>query len=332
MPNNIVRWGIAGLGNIAHRFVSDLTQHVENVELRAVAARDEKRAKDFADTYGCPSSYGSYRQLAEDANVDVVYISTIHPYHKNLVELCLLNGKHVLVEKPAFTNERDWLEMSALAKKNGLILLEAMKSVAFPAYQALTEFILNNEVVIDFVEAAFGNWHKFDPTENIFNPNLSGGATLDVGVYPLWLYVDLCRLTKTPIVTPSIKYAQDNPGSGVDENVEFLFDGKIKGKISASITRDLKREAIITGPDLKITIAEKWWNPTHIHILYKDKVHEISIPPVGGGFEYEIEHVSNLIRDNQQKSHILHSQSSQRVAAIMESALTSNGYNHLVKL
>lgn len=330
MIDNKVRWGIIGVGKVASRFAKDLTQHVENGELYAVAARDKHRADMFSDKYGCKISYGAYQLLAQDPGVDAVYIATIHPFHKSAVELFLKHGKHVLVEKPAFTNIKDWDEMSLLAEKKELLLAEAMKLVAFPAYQTLRKFIQNNNVKINLVEAAFGNWHEFDTKQRIFNPNLCGGATLDVGVYALWLYADLCRLMKTSVVEPSVKISNDNAESEVDENVEFFFDGEIRGKIAASITRNLRREAIIKGPDIEIIIRDKWWNPKTIDILYQGKKQQITTSERGGGFEYEIEHISSLILNKKYKSDIMCNETSRQVASIMEMTLVENGFKHLM--
>jgi len=330
MIDNKVRWGIVGLGKVAHRFVKDLTQYVENGGLYAVAARDKHRAHMFSNKYRCKISYGVYQALAQDPKIDAVYIATIHPFHKSMVELFLKHGKHVLVEKPAFTNIEDWDEMSFLAEKKELLLAEAMKFVAFPAYQALRKFIQNNNVIIDLVEASFGNWHEFDTNQQIFNPNLCGGATLDVGVYALWLYADLCQLTNTTVLKPSVKISKDNDKSEVDENVEFIFDGEINGRIFASITRNLKREAIITGPDVEIIIRDKWWNPKNIDILYQGKKQQITTPERGGGFEYEIEHISSLILNKKYKSDVMRTETSRQVTSIMETSLLENGFMHLV--
>jgi len=182
-------------------------------------------------------------------------------------------------------------------------------------------------VKIDFVEAAFGNRIEFDNKQNIFNPNLCGGATLDVGVYALWLYVDLCRLTNATVVKPSVKISKENDESEVDENVEFIFDGEIKGKMSASITRNLKREAIIKGPDVEIVIHDKWWNPKNIDISFQGKHQQITTLERGGGFEYEIEHISSLILDQKYKSDIMCSEISRQVISIMETSLVKNGEN-----
>ena len=248
--NNKVRWGIAGLGNIAHRFVKDLTGQADNAELCAVAARDLERAEQFSKQYGCDKSYGSYAELAADSEVDAIYIATIHPFHRDLIELFLKNEKHVLVEKPALTNLADWDEMAALAQDKGVVLAEAMKSVTFPAYHTMKQFIRENNAQITSVEASFGNWHEFDSAWHLFNPKLCGGATLDVGVYGLWLYADICSLAGVAVVEPEVEYVQDNAQSEVDENAVFTFTGELAGKIGASITRDLPREAIIRGPEL----------------------------------------------------------------------------------
>lgn len=327
-----VRWGIAGLGNIAQRFARDLIHHVTNGELYAVAARDLDRAQRFAAQLPTEPSqiYGSYQELANDPNIDAVYVATIHPYHKHLVSLFLTHGKHVLVEKPAFTHLKDWDEMSALAVKNECLLVEAMKSVAFPAYQQLRRFITENSIEINAIDAAFGNWHRFDPTQNIFNSTLSGGATLDVGVYSLWLYVDLCTLTGNTVTQPIVSYENDNTESKVDETVMFHFSGDVQGKIGASITRDLPREAKITGPEVDITIREKWWNPRTIDITYQGQSLQISTPDGGGGFEYEIEHFSSLVLQGALHSAFIPAETSRTVIAIMESALTTHHYQHLI--
>lgn len=330
MNNKKARWGVAGLGKIAHRFVTDLRMQVENAELYAVAARNRQRADSFASQYECQRSYGSYTELANDPNVDIVYIATIHPFHKSLVELFLSHGKHVLVEKPAFTNLKDWDAMSTLAREKGLLLAEAMKTVVFPAYQALKQFIKEKNVEINAIEASFGSWHEFDSDWHLFNPKLCGGATLDVGVYGLWLYADLCQLSNIPVPKPTVEYIKDNCQSEVDENVVFRFDGQIKGEICASITRNLKRDAIIRGPELEIVIHNKWWNPKTIDISFKGQQTQISTLVSGGGFEYEIEHISSLILNKINYSDVIRKETSRQVISIMEESLVENGFDYLV--
>jgi predicted dehydrogenase len=333
--NNImtVRWGIAGLGNIAHRFAGDLTAHCQNGTLQAVAANDVQRAALFATQYQCSHSYGSYLELANDDSVDAVYVATINPLHRNVVELFLNHGKHVLVEKPAFTNIADWDAMAKLAKENHLLLAEAMKSVVFPAYQQLRQFIIDNHIEITTIEAAFGTANAYDLNNRLFDATLSGGATLDVGVYGLWLYVDLCHALNIDVPIPQVIIETDNHQSAVDEHVMFHFNPSqtnvITGKIGASITRDLPKCAVMTGPNITITIEEKWWNPRVINIVYCGESMQISTPEVSGGFDYQIEHVSQLILAKQCHSPILRGESSRKVLEIMETALVQHGFKHI---
>ena len=256
-------------------------------------------------------------------------MATIHPFHKNLVELFLSHGKHVLVEKPAFTNVKDWDAMSKLANEKGLLLAEAMKSVTFPAYQSMKQFILDQSITIDSLQASFGNAHDFDPNWHLFNPELSGGATLDVGVYGLWLYADLCQLMGCSASKPQVEFFNDNHQSAVDENVIFTFDGQIKGSIGASITRDLKREAIITGPNLEIVIHDKWWNPKTIDIHFKGEHTRITTAEGGGGFEYEIKHITSLIQNKTYSSGVLNNETSRQVISTMEQSLVEHGFEKL---
>jgi predicted dehydrogenase len=328
-----VKWGIAGLGNIAHRFASDLTAHCQNGNLQAVAANDIHRAALFATQYQCNHSYGSYLELANDDSVDAVYVATINPLHRSVVELFLHHGKHVLVEKPAFTNVADWDAMAKLAKENHLMLVEAMKSVAFPAYQQLRKFIIDNQIMITTVEAAFGTANTYDVNNRLFDATLSGGATLDVGVYGLWLYIDLCHALNIDVPVPQVVIETDNHDSKVDEHVIFHFNPSqtnvVDGKIGASITRNLSKHAIMTGPDITITIEEKWWNPRVIDVVYRGEMMQISTPEVSGGFDYQIEHVSQLILAKQYHSPILRGESSRKVIEIMETALVQHGFKHL---
>ncbi|WP_394126832.1 Gfo/Idh/MocA family protein [Vibrio hepatarius] len=327
-----VKWGIAGLGNIAQRFATALTQFSEHGQLHAVAARDLQRAQAFGEQFGASQQYGAYRDMAEDPNVEAVYIATVHPYHKSLAELFLSHKKHVLVEKPAFTNLQDWLEMKALAKQNGVLLLEAMKTVTFPAYRELKSYLKNNHIKLTSIEAGFGNHNDYDPNVFIFNDQLSGGSTLDVGVYSLWLYYDLCHGMSVDVSPPQVTMRNTLEQCHVDTDASFIFDGEVKGKISSSITTDLSRSAVLKAEGLTITIQDKWWNPQLIEIEHRGKTTIIESRVSGNGFEFEIDHFSQLVSDKELKSGVLLHQVTERVLTTMEQALFDNGFGHLTRL
>src|SRR5436309_2064299 len=93
-----IRWGIVGPGRIASKVVGDF-KHVPNAVPIAVASRSLERAQDFAARHGLPRAYGSYEQLIEDEEVDVLYIATPHPQHHAIALAAIEAGKAVLVEK-----------------------------------------------------------------------------------------------------------------------------------------------------------------------------------------------------------------------------------------
>src|SRR5687768_13739621 len=97
------RWGIAGPGGIAAQFADAMTM-VEGGSVAAVASRSAERAETFGARFGIPRRYGDYRALADDSEVDVVYVATPHSRHESDTLLYLEAGKHVLCEKPLALN------------------------------------------------------------------------------------------------------------------------------------------------------------------------------------------------------------------------------------
>ncbi|MFN8447437.1 MAG: Gfo/Idh/MocA family oxidoreductase [Anaerolineae bacterium] len=120
-----IRWGILGTGNIAHQFARGLTV-VEDAELVAVGSRQQETADRFGDEFDVLRRHASYEALANDPGVDAIYVSTLHPYHKDNTLLCLNAGKAVLVEKPFAINAREAEQMIAAARSGGRFLMEAM--------------------------------------------------------------------------------------------------------------------------------------------------------------------------------------------------------------
>ena len=110
-----IRWGIAGLGNIAHQFAQDL-QLVSGAVLTAVGSRNLDRAKVFGNEYQATHCFGSYRELFECEEVDVIYIATPHTSHRELSIQAMKTGKHVLCEKPMAINAEECREMISVCK------------------------------------------------------------------------------------------------------------------------------------------------------------------------------------------------------------------------
>src|SRR6478736_9074290 len=94
-----IRWGILGTGAIAGSFATGL-QSLGDARLAAVGSRSAEKAAEFAGRFGNPRTHASYEALANDPEIDIIYIATPHPMHYPAVKLCLEAGKAVLCEKP----------------------------------------------------------------------------------------------------------------------------------------------------------------------------------------------------------------------------------------
>lgn len=153
-----LKWGIAAAGKISHDFVTALgTLSDGDHEVVAVAARDQKRAAQFAQLHAIAAAYGSYEALANDANVEVVYVGTLNPQHYEVALLMLEHGKHVLCEKPLCMNEKESRKLIMYAERKKLFLMEAIWSRLFPSYQYLRKQIDHGNLgEIQKVEVDFG--------------------------------------------------------------------------------------------------------------------------------------------------------------------------------
>ena len=122
--------------------------------------------------------------MAADPEVDAIYVATPHPFHKPHTILCLNAGKAVLCEKPIAVNAREVKEMVECARENRVFFMEAMWTRFLPVYGKVEEWLEQGLIGdIRLVTADFGFRADIDPKGRLFDPNLAGGALLDVGVY-----------------------------------------------------------------------------------------------------------------------------------------------------
>jgi predicted dehydrogenase len=183
-----IRWGILACGGIARKFADDLT-HAKNGHLAAVSSRDIKRAQEFASHYD-PSvkAFGSYEDMLSSGEIDVVYIASPHGLHYEHTILCLEAGIPVLCEKAFAINSKQVAAMIAKAREKKLFLMEALWTRFHPSIAKLQEIIASGLIGdIKHVVADFGFKAEYDEEARWFNPQLTGGSLLDIGIYPLFI-------------------------------------------------------------------------------------------------------------------------------------------------
>lgn len=121
----VLKWGILSAGLISQDFCTALKSLKSNYhEITAVAARDLKNAKDFAEKYNIPYFFDSYQRLCHGSECNIVYIGSINTTHKELCLMAINGGKHVLCEKPMALNSKEQEEIFAAAKRKGVFFME----------------------------------------------------------------------------------------------------------------------------------------------------------------------------------------------------------------
>jgi predicted dehydrogenase len=280
----VYNWGILGPGSIAQKFASDL-KLLPNAKLYAVGSRNFDRANNFAKKFGAVKAYGSYQELATDPEVDIIYIASRHVGHYPDSLLCMKNGKAVLVEKPVALNGEQCKVMIDAAKKNRVFFMEALWTRFLPSFLKCRELIKEGAIGrIRMINADFCFKAIYDVEGRLFNPLLGGGSLLDIGIYPVFLALQLAGNPE------NIEAQATFSATGVDQNCSMLFEHEqgILSVLFCSLMNSGRTEALIHGSEGIIRINSEWHIPTSVDLMPdgKEPVH-FTFNEQGYGYEYE---------------------------------------------
>ena len=263
MAGSPVRWGILGTGGIAGTFVTDLRLAASGVAV-AVGSRSQGSADRFADRFGIANRHGSYASLAADPDVDVIYVATPHPMHRDNAILALRAGKHVLVEKPFTMNAAEAREIAAVARERGLFAMEAMWTRFLPDVAVIRDWLARG-VLGDIVTviADHGQWFAEEAGFRLFAPELGGGALLDLGVYPV-SFASMVLGRPRRIVSMS-----DQAFTGVDAQTSMLFgyDSGAQAVLTCTLRAKSPTRAAIVGRDARIEVDGDFYAPVAVTLV-----------------------------------------------------------------
>lgn len=320
----IINWGIIGLGSIANKFATDLIAMADS-KLYAVASRSQEKADVFGQKFNATRAYNSYTTLAIDPNIDAVYIATPHALHKENTLLCLSHGKAVLCEKPFAMNKNEVDEMIALAKKNNVLLMEALWTYFLPHYQYVLN-ILKNETYGNVInmEASFGFYRKFNNDSRLFKKELGGGALLDIGIYPIFAALSTLGI---PINMEADATFFDN---GADSSCDMIFryNNNISATLKASLLEDLRCEAVFICEKAIIKINRMFHSPSTVSIIVNGKEEIIDFDYKTNGYRYEIDHVNKLLREGKTESDIMSFDFSRNLILTIDNVRTIIGLHY----
>ncbi|MDD7928779.1 Gfo/Idh/MocA family protein [Microbacterium thalli] len=257
-----VRWAILGPGQIAESFAAGL-HATRSGSLAAVGSSDPARARAFADRYGAEHA-GGYDDVIGHPGIDAVYVSTVHPAHRALVEAALRAGRAVLCEKPLTTSEAETRQLFAVAADAGVPLVEAYKNRFSPFARMLDDIVATGEIgAARRLSASFG-FRAEERTGRLFDPALAGGALLDVGGYPLSLAVQVAAAAGIAPDELRIAEARGDIGpTGVDEHATAVVAaGDFEAHIETSIRAALPRSAKLIGSSGTLRLPDAWGSRT----------------------------------------------------------------------
>jgi predicted dehydrogenase len=313
-----LRWGIISTGGIARTFVNDL-QYTEGDIAVAVGSRSIEAATSFADDFNIARRYASYEELVKDPDVDVVYIGTPHPMHFENTKLALENGKPVLVEKAFTMTEREAVELVELATAQSLFLMEAMWTRCLPHIAVVKELIAEGEIGdIVAIEADHGQYFDYDPLSRWFNPELGGGALLDLGVYPVSFASML--LGEPVTMLRMIDYAP----TGVDQQMSIIFGYEEGAQAYLNTTTRAKTPttATISGTKARIEIDGDFYAPSAFSLKARDRsLQRFEFSTQGRGLHYEATEVARCLREGLKESPLMPLAESVAVMRTMEKLL-----------
>ncbi|NPC98876.1 Gfo/Idh/MocA family protein [Nocardioides sp. zg-DK7169] len=299
-----VRWGILATGKIAHSFARDL-RLVPGTELVAVGSRREESARRFAAEYDVPHAHGSYADLVADPDVEVVYVASPHALHLEHARLAFEAGKHVVCEKPLTLSRAEGEEMVRLAHEHDRFLMEAMWTATHPVVRRL---------VAEVHAGRFGTPHQLHaelgfrvdvpPQDRMLNPDLGGGALLDMGVYPLTfahlLLGEATELRGVATLSPA--------GIDLDVAITGRYPGGALATMGASMTSWSSRTASL-ATDLGRLVVEDFHHPATARFVPYDEdgpgepvVLSGAEPVIGRGYGNEAAEAARCIREGLRES------------------------------
>ncbi|WP_281164463.1 Gfo/Idh/MocA family protein [Liquorilactobacillus sicerae] len=282
-------WSIIGSGWIAGE-MADALQAV-NGEIYAVSARNQTKLKQFAQAKGIKKVFADPLDMINDPQTDVVYIATPHITHYQFIKAALAAGKHVFCEKAITINDQQFNEVEELARQKHLLLTEGFTLFHMPLYQQVQTLIkAGNLGKIKMIQVNFGSLKAYDPHNRFFDPQLAGGALLDIGGYAA-AFARLFLSQQPNNLLTTVDFAD----SGVDEQSGIILKNSAGqlAVISLSFRAKQPKRGVVSGTKGFLEI-NNFPRATTAQVTYTADAHQqqqqaITVGDEQRALEYEVE-------------------------------------------
>ena len=247
-----LKWGILGCGVIAN----EMAQAFEKMgrKVYGVSSRTQTKTEAFAERYGVENVYGSYEEMLEDKNIDVIYIATPHSQHYGNMKKAIAAGKHILCEKAITVNDHQLEEIVSLAEEKNLTVREAMTISHMPLFKELKNRIDKGAIgTVKMVQVNFGSNKGYDSTNRFFALEAAGGALLDIGGYATTFARTFMDEAPNTILT-TVQYLE----TGVDEQSGIILKNESDqmAVICLTIRAKQPKRGVVTGDKGYIEVYE----------------------------------------------------------------------------
>jgi predicted dehydrogenase len=252
------RWAIFGPGDIGGWFARALPRSEFGV-LHAVGSTSPERAAAFAAQYDAPIT-GSYAEILARDDVDAVYIATVNTTHTELALAALAAGKAVLCEKPVAPTAAELESILARAAEAGLPFVEAYKHRFGPYARALDAAVADPKLGGPLHLVASFGFAAGQRTGRLFDPELAGGAILDVGGYPVSLAVGLAAAAGVDLAELTVSEASGTIGdTAVDERARATITASgFSADVACAITEELPRSGSVAGANATLELTDSF--------------------------------------------------------------------------
>ena len=309
-----IKWGIAGLGNIARKFAGDLIG-VPQAELIAVASSDIDRARTFQSEFDALKAYDNYEDLYRDPEIEIIYIASLNQNHKSMSMAALQAGKGVLCEKPLGLNTKEMQEMIALAQKQNCFLMAALWSRFNPAIRKVKQWVEEGQIGDPkFLYAEFYFYRlNLDSSHRLMDPNKGGGVLLDIGVYPLFLAYLI--LGKPKYIAAQSLFAN----TGVDAQTSMILQYEnAQAVLYCGIANENDNNAKVGGTEGEILLHGFWHNAQKVELTQSGTITREDFPSEGNGYVPEIEEVNRCIASGKKESELWSHQDALELGQMVE--------------
>lgn len=318
------RWGIIGTGGIAQTFAEDL-KRLDGHVVAAVGSRTLTSAQNFAKQFSDAVAYGSYEELVA-ADVDAVYVATPHPMHYENTLLAMRAGKPVLCEKAFTVNAKEARALVAFAQEQNIPLMEAMWSRFLPHMQLVKEIVSSGVLgEITNIVADHGQFIPYERAARLWEPELGGGALLDLGIYPLTL---AHLILGSPI---SIHAEATLTEKKVDLNTSMMlrYASGAHALLSCTMASRGSVSAMIAGDRARIEIDGSFYAPTSFRVITRDgEVTEYPNKYEGHGLREEAAEFARVVRSGEIESPLMPHSTSIELMEMMDSIRAQIGVKY----